>query len=233
MGSAIFYGRVSKGEQKLGPDAQLEACKAWCKVNELEIREQFIDHGVSGAAKIHKRTGLLDAINALKRGDVLVVAKRCRLGRDFSSTLALESMVKKKGATIECADGAGNGDKPEDLLLRRMLDAFAEYERVLIAARTRAALRQKRLRGYRAGCLPFGYTADESGQLEVNPAEWKKVMRMKALREEGLSYRRIAEKLKDENIQGRRGFLMFQQVRKILINHAKYPQPENGEEAAA
>jgi len=34
---------------------------------------------------------------------------------------------------IEAADGVGNGDSPEALLMRRMVDAYAEFERRLVA----------------------------------------------------------------------------------------------------
>ena len=50
------------------------------------------------------------------------------------------------------------------MLQRRILDAFGEYERLIIGQRTKAALKAKRTRGERAGNLPFGYALGRDGQ---------------------------------------------------------------------
>jgi len=103
-------------------------------------------------------SALADALNALRRDDVLIVAKRDRIAREaFLSTL-IEREVAKKGARIVSAAGEGTeNDDPSAVFTRRILDAVAELERGLIAARTRAALRAKRAKGERAGCEPYGY----------------------------------------------------------------------------
>lgn len=41
--------------------------------------------------------------------------------------------------------------------MRRIVDAFVEYERLVIRARTRAALTVKRSRGERIGGIPYGH----------------------------------------------------------------------------
>ena len=47
--------------------------------------------------------------------------------------------------------------------MRRIVDAFGEYERLLIKARTRAALRAKKARGERIGQIPYGRRLTGSG----------------------------------------------------------------------
>ena len=47
----------------------------------------------------------------------------------------------------------------------RMVDAFAEYERAIIRARTRAALAVKRGRGERTGEVPYGFRLAEDAQI--------------------------------------------------------------------
>jgi len=47
-----------------------------------EMVRVFVDAGTSGRLGIEHRPVLLDAVGTLKRGDVLLVAKRDRLGRD-------------------------------------------------------------------------------------------------------------------------------------------------------
>ena len=97
-----------------------------------------------GSTGLDKRPALLEAIGVLTPGDVLMVAKRDRLGRDLLVVAMIESAVQRKGARVLSAAGEGTGsDHPADVLMRRMIDAFAEYERLIIGAHTKAALRAK------------------------------------------------------------------------------------------
>ena len=67
-----------------------------------------------------------------------------------------EQAYSDRGAKVVAADGVGNGDQPENLLMRRMVDAFAGFERRVIGARTKAALAVKKARGERVGGIPYG-----------------------------------------------------------------------------
>lgn len=96
---------------------------------------------------------------------MLLVAKRDRLGRDPLVVAMIESAVQRKGARIVSAAGEGtDSDSPSDVLMRRMVDAFAEYERLVIGARTKAALQAKKIRGERVGSIPYGYQLDGDGK---------------------------------------------------------------------
>ena len=134
MSASIAYLRVSTDEQAnsglgLGLDAQLDAI--------------YRDEGHSGSDL--KRPALMDAIDALSAGDVLVVAKRDRLARDTFFSAWIEKEAKRRGARILSAAGEGTeNDDPASVLMRNIIDSFAQYERDLIAARTKAALEQKR-----------------------------------------------------------------------------------------
>jgi site-specific DNA recombinase len=133
----IGYVRVSTGEQRLGPKAQRESLRQWCLANGVKLVAVFSDR-VSGAAGIDQRPGLLAALAALrdKHAGVLLVAKRDRLARDSLVAALVERLVERNGAAVRAADGTGNGDGAEAILLRRIVDAFAEYERVMIRARS-------------------------------------------------------------------------------------------------
>ena len=144
---AIGYIRVSTDEQALGPDAQRAALNAWCERHDARLGAIYEDIGVSGASPLEKRPGLNDALDALvlEGAGVLLVAKRDRLARDVVIAAVVERMAQRVGARLLSADGTGNGDGPEDQLMRHLLSAFSEYERLLIGARTRAALRVRKV----------------------------------------------------------------------------------------
>ena len=191
----LAYLRVSTDQQTqsgAGLDAQLDACTRAAGTLDGVYR----DEGVSGKTGLDKRPALLELISALDQGDTLIVAKRDRLGRDPLVVAMIESAVKRKGARIVSAAGEGtDSDSPTDILMRRMVDAFAEYERLIIGARTKAALQAKKVRGERVGQLPYGYRCDDGINLIPDADEQDVIQQVKQLQTEGLSLRAIAARL--------------------------------------
>lgn len=81
----LAYLRVSTEEQAqsgAGLKGQEDACRRCAEREGACLVGPFADEGVSGAAGLDKRPGLIDALSALETGDVLLVAKRDRPGRD-------------------------------------------------------------------------------------------------------------------------------------------------------
>jgi site-specific DNA recombinase len=196
----VIYLRVSTDEQQesgLGLEAQLAACKAIAQRNGWEIAI-VLEDSMSGGLPLAKRTVLLDALTALTRGGILLVAKRDRLSRgDMMTTAMIEAAVKRAGARIVSAAGEGTeSDDPASVLMRRIVDAFGEYERLLIKARTRAALLAKKARGERYGQVPYGHRlAGDGVRLVPDPAEAATVALIIELRAAQMPLRAIAGEL--------------------------------------
>jgi len=214
------YLRVStqsQADSQAGLSAQLDACKA-----AADIANTFTDEGVSGATSLDKRPGLLAAIDALKKGDVLLVAKRDRLGRDPIVVAMIERSIERKGASIKSAAGEGtDGDNPADVLMRRMIDAFAEYERLILKARTKAALKAKKERAQRTGSVPYGYSVNPENEKELieNEDEQQAIEIIKELRDRGVTLRKIATHLQLAGYKSRSKTCNWhhQTIRNILI----------------
>jgi DNA invertase Pin-like site-specific DNA recombinase len=128
---------------------------------------------------------------------VLLVAKRDRLARDTLVAAMVERIVGRGGARVCTADGMAAGDGPEALLMRRIVDAFAEYERLTIQARTKAALAVKRSRRERINRQPpYGWRLSSDGNhIEPEPREQAAVALAQKLRRSGMSLRRIGNRL--------------------------------------
>ena len=210
MPRAIVYLRVSTDEQQesgLGLEAQLASCKGIAERNGWEISSVFED-AMSGGMPLERRTILLDALTALGRGDILLVGKRDRLSRgDMMTTAMIEAAVKRAGARIVSAAGEGTeSDDPASVLMRRIIDAFGEYERLLIKARTRAALKVKKSRGERYGQVPYGRRLAGDGiRLELDQAEAVTVALIVKLRGAKTSLRKIAAELDRRKIPTKSG----------------------------
>lgn len=207
---AFGYLRVSTDQQAdsgLGLEAQRSAVEVAAKRLGLALVDVFTDSGLSGALDIEDRPSLFAAVQALKRGDVLIVAKRDRLGRDLVGVALIERSIARKGARVISAAGEGTeGTDASAMLQRQILDCFSEYERRLIGQRTKAALRAKRERGERAGNLPFGYSLNANGRtLDRNEAEQTVLSILAELRVAGYSQRAIAAELNRQGFTTRRG----------------------------
>ena len=137
----IGYARVSKDEQDLC--LQLDALQAaGCEII-------FRDEGMYGAST--KRPGLMDAIKALKPGDVLTVWRLDRLGRSLPHLIELLAKIGQADAGFrsitESIDTTTAGGK----LVFHVIGAIAEFERSLISERTKAGMKAARRRGKAVG----------------------------------------------------------------------------------
>lgn len=136
-----------------------------------------------------------------------LIAKRDRVGRDVVAVALIERLIARKGARVLSAAGEGtDSDDPTALLMRRIVDAFGEYERLLFGSRTKAALRAKRAQGLRAGNVPFGYALADDGAAPVLHAdEQAALMTIRQLREQGRSWRQVASELNARGMRTRSG----------------------------
>lgn len=209
---AVAYCRVSTEEQDIGPEVQEAAIRKWCAVNDVELLEPVcVDRGKSGGLELEKRPGLVQAIDAVKerRAGLLIVHKRDRLARDREVIGTIGMLLRKMGCRVQSTNHKFS--EPEELdpmekAMQGMEDVFAELERSMIRARTRAALQMKKARGERVGTIPYGFRlADDDVALVEEPREQEIVALVKKLRAEGASLRAIGRELHERGYSTRRG----------------------------
>lgn len=223
--NVTIYTRVSSDEQAtsgLGLAAQMAACESFAAKAGHTITACHTDAGVSGAASLEDRAGLMAAVACLRRGDALVVYRRDRIGRDQMAILMIEKAVSRKGAVILSADGVGNTDDPTSQLMKGIVDQFSIYERAMIRSRTKAALAVKRAAGELAGEVPFGWVADATGKLEPVEAEQAILRIIGELRQAGVSLRKIASILTESGHRTKKGCTAWSHtsVKSILARQA-------------
>lgn len=204
----IIYLRVSTDQQAnsgLGLEAQRQICLKLVP-NDSQVLE-FCDEGYSGALEMEKRPALLSALNILAKDDILLIAKRDRIGRDPIVNAMIERAVERKKARLVSASGDVKDDNdPSSILMRRMVDAFAEYERLIIGARTKAALQVKKKKGERVGYVPYGYRlCIDNVHIEHNDDEQRILAMINEGRKYGLSFRDIATDLNEMKCYNRSG----------------------------
>jgi DNA invertase Pin-like site-specific DNA recombinase len=149
----IGYARVSTDEQNL--DLQKQALRA------AGCRLIFQDKGLSGSDR--SRPGLHDALSKLKKGDVLVVWRLDRLGRSLAHLIELIDTIGKQGAGFASLTESIDTTTAGGRLVFHMMGALAEFERGLIAERTRAGMRAAKRRGKHVG-RPFKLDGNQLAQ---------------------------------------------------------------------
>lgn len=227
-GRAVGYLRVSKEEQALSPVAQREAIARWCKANGTELVVVFEDIDVSGGTPLDRRPGLLAALAALEaeQAGMLVVAKRDRLARDVMNAAMVERLAERAGARVRSAAGEGTeGDlgDPGGMLMRGIVDLFAQYERAVIRARTKAALAVKAARGERTGQVRFGCRTTPDGRLLVDEDEMQAISHVLELRGAGASIRAIASRLQADGVPCRGRHWHPTTVARLIARHQSAP----------
>jgi DNA invertase Pin-like site-specific DNA recombinase len=139
--------RVSKGATN---GSSLAAQRA--AIEDAAAREgwdvEWVEEIVTGSGK-RSRPQLESALAALDRGEAaaLVGSKIDRIARSMIAFVSMMERAERNGWTIFSLDLGVDFRTPQGRLVFRQLASVAEFERELIAARTRDALRVKRAEG--------------------------------------------------------------------------------------
>jgi DNA invertase Pin-like site-specific DNA recombinase len=150
----IGYMRVSKADGSQSTDLQRDALVA-AGVRPSHLYED------QASGKREDRPGLAVCLKALRERDTLVVWKLDRLGRDLRHLINTVHDLTGRGIGLKVLTGHGaaiDTTTATGKLVFGIFAALAEFERELVAERTRAGLASARARG-RKGGRPFKMTA--------------------------------------------------------------------------
>jgi DNA invertase Pin-like site-specific DNA recombinase len=201
MVKAFSYLRVSgKGQvQGDGLPRQRAAIKAYAKASGYSIMREFADEGVSGAIETTDRPAFAEMLTTLHANGVrtVLVERLDRLARDLMVQEAALSYFQQHGFTIvSVMEPDLMASDPSRIAFRQMMGVFAQYDKSMVVLKLAGARARKRAREGRCeGRKPFGYYEGEAMAVE----------RMRALRNEGLGFDRIARRLNSEGIPTRTG----------------------------
>lgn len=213
------YCRVSTDRQadegeSLG--VQERVISGYCTMHGMALDQTFIERGVSGSKPLADRPEGARLLASLRPGDVIVTAKLDRMFRSALDALNVLQGLKERGVSLHMidlgGDVTGNGISK---LVFTILSAVAESERDRIRERVRDTKADQRKRGrYLGGTVPFGYRLSDLGELVPDTGHRRNIDRIKALRQEGKSYRAISAQLATEGVK-----LTHAGVKKVIERH--------------
>ena len=203
----VAYLRVStelQAEKGLGLEVQERAIRSWAKAKGHRIAHWTRDEGLSGANGPDARTGLQDALDALREGraEGFVTYNLDRLARTLHYQEAILGQVwAMSGTMFTVEDGEVLEDDPDDPMrkaMRQMRGVFSELERGMIRKRMREGRRVKAERGGYAGfgSPSFGQRA-EGRELVPEPDEQATLALIEELHRGGKSLREIIAALEE------------------------------------
>ena len=202
MATPCFSYLRTSGPSQKGNDGfprQRAAIAAYAKAHKLKVIQEFSDEGVSGTEDGFDRPGLTEMMIALKSNGTrtFIVENATRLARDLMVQEVLLSDCRKHGIQVLDASGIDlvniDGD-PTRTLIRQILGAVAQWEKSMLVQKLAASRKRLRKTGKKVeGAKSYA----EKG----HPA----VERIRQLRENGLSFERIATTLNEEGMPTLRG----------------------------
>jgi len=144
------------------------------------VTTEYSDSGFSGGTLDRPALTRLRSDIATGKIDCVVVYRSDRLSRSIRDFLELMEVFDRHGVTFVSVSEQFDTSTPGGRMHRNMLLMFAQYERELIAERTRDKVHAARRRGqFTGGGLILGFDRHpDGGRLEVNDTEARRVRKI-------------------------------------------------------
>lgn len=147
MSRVFAYCRVSTSDQTTDNQAREIAATGF----DVKLK-RIIAETVSGSVAASERPGFGQLLNKLEAGDVLVVTKLDRLGRNAMDVRATVEALTGLGVRVHClALGGVDLTSAAGKMTMGVIAAVAEFERDLLIERTQSGLARARAEGKALG----------------------------------------------------------------------------------
>ncbi|KWE14205.1 DNA invertase [Burkholderia cepacia] len=147
MSRTFAYARVSTTDQT-----------AANQLHEIEAagfavdKRRVVTESISGSVSADQRPGFAELLLRMEEGDVLIVTKLDRLGRNAMDVRATVDVLANRGIKIHClALGGVDLTSAAGRMTMQVLNAVAEFERDLLIERTQAGIARAKAEGKALG----------------------------------------------------------------------------------
>lgn len=147
MTRTFIYARVSTAEQN--PDNQIKEIEA---AGFIIAPNRIVTEVISGSMPMTRRKGFSRLLDKMEKGDVLVVTKLDRLGRDAIDVSTTVSKLEKIGIKVHClALGGVDLTSTAGKMTMGVINTVAQFERDLLIERTQSGLARAKSNGKTLG----------------------------------------------------------------------------------
>jgi putative DNA-invertase from lambdoid prophage Rac len=147
MSRTFAYCRVSTGDQT--SDNQVREIEA---AGFTVAATRIVQETISGSVAAMERPQFARLVDRLEEGDVLLVTKLDRLGRNAMDVRGTVERLAAAGVRVHClALGGVDLTSPAGKMTMGVIAAVAEFERDLLIERTQSGLKRAREQGRKLG----------------------------------------------------------------------------------
>jgi putative DNA-invertase from lambdoid prophage Rac len=166
MARTFAYCRVSTADQTT--DNQVREIEgAGFNVDPKRI----VTETVSGSVAAMERKGFAKLVDRMEAGDILIVTKLDRLGRNAMDVRSTVDNLAVEGVKVHClALGGVDLTSPAGKMTMGVIAAVAEFERDLLVERTQAGLTRAKAEGKALG-RPSALTAEQQAAIRQRRSE--------------------------------------------------------------
>lgn len=215
-----YSPRPKSSEVKLA--SQFGDIRRYCSTRNMKIVAVFRDRLRSGAEV--ERENLWEAIAAVPQKGRLIARSIDRIARDTVLLCTIETTLKKKRASIETADGTGNGDSPDAQLIRGIMAQIAQHQRRISAMRTKNAMLRYQAQNRAMSAEPPYGLSRVGKRLVINKDEQAVISSILAYHKSGLGIKRIVNKLNEPGGPPPRGKIWWLRSVQRIIARARAEQ---------
>ncbi|WP_321906786.1 recombinase family protein [Burkholderia cenocepacia] len=166
MSRTFAYARVSTTDQT-----------AANQLREIEVagfsvdKRRIVMESISGSVSANQRPGFAELLLKMEEGDVLIVTKLDRLGRNAMDVRATVETLADRGIRIHClALGGVDLTSAAGRMTMQVLNAVAEFERDLLIERTHAGIARAKAEGKPMG-RPSALTKQQQNEIRQRLTE--------------------------------------------------------------
>lgn len=182
----MIYGYIRVSSDKQTVENQRFEINKFCEAQHMII-DDWIEETISGTKNYTKRQ-LGNLLKKVHKDDIIICSELSRLGRNLFMIMEILNICMSKECRVwTIKDNYRLGDDIQSKVLAFAFGLSAEIERNLISQRTKEALARKRAEGVVLG-RPKGRTSSKD-TYKLH----KKEQLICSLREEGVSFKRIAD----------------------------------------
>ncbi|EMD9439222.1 recombinase family protein [Burkholderia cepacia] len=147
MSRTFAYARVSTSDQTTANQLR-EIETAGFSVDKRRV----VSESISGSVSADQRPGFAQLLVKMEEGDVLIVTKLDRLGRNAMDVRTTVEGLAERGIRVHClALGGVDLTSAAGRMTMQVLNAVAEFERDLLIERTQAGIARARAEGKSMG----------------------------------------------------------------------------------
>lgn len=147
MSRTFAYARVSTTDQT--PANQIREIEA---AGFTVDTRRVVTESISGSVSADQRPGFAKLLDRMEDGDVLIVTKLDRLGRNAMDVRATVEALSARGVRVHClALGGVDLTSAAGRMTMQVLNAVAEFERDLLIERTNSGIARAKAEGKAMG----------------------------------------------------------------------------------